>query len=50
MNGDRAEMEAWLEKIIVKSAKVLTKSGGIILTKINFEMNLRSLMAMASKM
>ena len=50
MNGDKAEMEAWLGKIIAYKLDVLTKSGGVILTKTNFEMNLLSLMAMAKMM
>ena len=36
-----------LVKSLHTSETVLTKSGGVILTKLNFEMNLLSLMAMA---
>ena len=44
-------MQAWLEKIIAyKREGNITKSGGVIPTKLDFEMNLRSLMAMAKMM
>jgi hypothetical protein len=39
-----------LVRSLLTSETVLTKSGGVILTKTNFEMNLLSLMAMAKMM
>ncbi len=39
-----------LVRSLPTSVKVITKSGGVILTKTNFEMNLRSLMAMSRTM
>ena len=39
-----------LRRSLLTSAKVITKIAGVIPTKLDFEMNLRSLMAMARKM